>query len=148
VATATATFIAVAFSSPFSVAPVTAAFVTTATFVPAALIAVPVMPMAMSAVLRLVFSRPYKVDRTVAGIVFAAMTRPILRMAGRYMQIDGTPLIVMLVLDDHRLCIDNRGRRCITDLYFSINARGDFTADSDVDDRSSRLRGKAAEQER
>ena len=49
--------------------------------------------------------------------------------------------------NNHRLRINNRRRRCIADLNFTVDARGDFPADSDADRGSSRMSCHTAEQE-
>ena len=121
-----------------------------ATLVTAALVSatfITALVMSAATVARLILSRFDKVNRPVAGVVFTAMTGPIPRVSWRHMQIEGVDSNAGLLANDHRLCVDKRGRWCITDPHFPIDARGDFTTYSDVDYRCSRMRRQAAQQE-
>jgi hypothetical protein len=118
-----------------------------------ALVSAPFIPahsVFASTVARLVFGRFHKVNLAVAGVVFAAMTRPILGMSGWHVQVHRSAFIVFMVRpwrNNHWLRIDNRWRRRIADLHFTVDTRGDFSADSDADRGGSRIGRHTAEQE-
>ena len=61
-------------------------------------------------------------------------------MAGRHMQIERPDFqIGRQLFDNHWLRINDRRRWCIAEVDFPIDARADFTADTDVDNRQFRM---------
>jgi hypothetical protein len=144
-----ATFISALIAATFISALVAATFISAlvaATFISAAFVSAHFF--FMGVVTRLVLSRSHEIHRPVAGVVFAAMTRPVSRVPRWHVQIEWTALIVVrLPGNNHRLRINKRRRRRIANLYFTIDARGDFAADSNTDGGSSRMGRHTAEQE-
>ena len=83
-------------------------------------------------VIRLVFGGAHKVHRPIAGIVFATVLAPILRVSGRHVQINGCQLH-RLRLDHHGLRVHHRRPGFIAQLDLTVHTRGDFAGKHDVD---------------
>jgi hypothetical protein len=90
--------------------------------------------------IRLVPALFHEVYGTITGIVLAAMFGPVPLVTGGHMQIERLDHNVRRLTDnDHRLCIEYRWRRGVAELHLTINARADFTADTEVYDGGSRM---------
>ena len=64
----------------------------------------------------------HKVDPLVAGVVLVAMSAPVLRVAWRYVQVDGRA-VHRCPIDDARLLVDHLRPRKVTDVDVTIEAR-------------------------
>src|SRR5271165_7177914 len=73
-----------------------------------------------------VFLRSNEIHGPIAGVVLVAVFAPIFCMPWRHVQIDGRRWRC-LRLDQHRLRIYERRRRCITNLNLPVYARRDVT---------------------
>ena len=96
------------------------------------MIVVVIMTMVVMFVVRLVFGRAHKVHRPIAGIVFATVLAPILRVSGRHVQINGCQLH-RLRLDHHGLRVHHRRPGFIAQLDLTVHTRGDFAGKHDVE---------------
>jgi hypothetical protein len=74
---------------------------------------------------------PHKVDALIAGVVFTAMSAPILRMAWRHMQIDGWA-VHCRPIHDARLLIDQLRPRKVADVDMAVET-GLTDVDRDTD---------------
>jgi hypothetical protein len=86
------------------------------------------------AIIGLVLPGTDEVHRSVTGVVLLAVSAPIVRMFRWNMQVqrfDGDCLRGRL--NDHRLCIEHRGRRATTQVQATVNTRDDFPSDRDTD---------------
>src|SRR5579872_5504461 len=65
-----------------------------------------------AAVVRVIFPRPYEVDRSVTRLVLVTVVPPVSSVVGRNVQIKRCDVDLRGGwLDDHRTCVDNRRRR-------------------------------------
>ena len=93
------------------------------------------------AVVGLIFPGTDEVHRSVTGVVLPAVSAPIVRMFRWNMQVqrfDGDYLRGRL--NDHRLCIEHRGRRATTQVHATVNTRDDFPSDRDTDTQVTSVR--------
>jgi hypothetical protein len=89
-----------------------------------------------AAVVRVIFSRPYEVDRSVTRLVLVTVVPPVSSVFGRNVQIKRCDVDLRGGwLDDHRTCVDNGRRRGAgSQIYAAVYTGGDFSpyCDSDI----------------
>jgi len=89
-----------------------------------------------AAVVRVIFPRPYEVDRSITRLVLVTVVPPVSSVFGRNVQIKGCDVNLRGGwLDDHRACVDNRRRRGVgSQIYAAVHTGDDFSpyGDSDV----------------
>lgn len=88
------------------------------------------------AVVRVIFPRPYEVDRSVTRLVLVTVVPPVSSVFGRNVQIKRCDVDLRGGwLDDHRTCVDNGRRRgASSQIYAAVYTGGDFSpyCDSDI----------------
>jgi len=89
-----------------------------------------------AAVVRVIFPRPYEVDRSVTRLVLVTVVPPVSSVFGRNVQIKGCDVDLRGDwLDDHRTCVDNGRRRGVgSQIYAAVYTGDDFSpyGDSDI----------------